>query len=756
MLLTKDGTTRSALVVGANATWLERHAADELTRYLHAISGAEIPVTENPPAKGTLVAIGRAETNPLIADAIRTNHLTLSETYPGRDGFLIETITLDGREVLVLGGSTDRGTLYAAYALLEEVLGVGFFRDGERIPNAPTIRLPELHLTERPYFAEREDGNGCFYHYSASAWDWEDWKREFDWKAKRRVNIVWPLNVGGGIMGAILHEWGVLPQPPPPPKEPSLHERVFEYTHKLGMRIPCILPSGSSMPEAFYKAFPNCRTLLMQWSELAPYRQLHPADPLFRRLIVDYVRHYRARWGTDHLYIAEFASESRVLEGAEDVQEVRLDFARAMSDALKEADPQAVWVPSSWSFDLSADDPGNPWQANWTVEEVREYLDAISLPLVVWDLWSEEAEKYLRTDYFYGHPWGFGVLHSFGAGSYLHGDVRGLINRVHRLINEPKAKNCDLFLTQEEIVHYNGFFFELCAQLSWNPIPVTFERYLATYCRRRYGAEAGKSLEPAWRHLVDTVYGPESGTVKIILDPLYWFRPDLELLHGWPEDAERSKALWARRPAFVPRLRSAVEIFLSQPDLLRTNEMARRDLVDIASQWISERFSLALIRARDAFLGQDAGAFEDAAKVCLRLLDEKTRLLASWPPYRLDRKVERERKNWGDDASRATKHTHVWVTYEEDQHSVPLRDYYRMDLDGLVADYYKPRVAAYLDLLRRKLASGETKVSAEEFDALYTPIEEGFIAAPVRSLPEGEDPVAIVRELIAAGPDDTA
>ena len=49
------------------------------------------------------------------------------------------------------------------------------------------------------------------------------------------------------------------------------------------------------------------------------------------------------------------------------------------------------------------------------------------------------------------------------------------------------------------------------------------------------------------------------------------------------------------------------------------------------------------------------------------------------------------------EAAQRIKHFHVWCTDRVGSHSVPLRDYYRMDLDGLVADYYRPRVAAYID-----------------------------------------------------------
>ena len=169
--------------------------------------------------------------------------------------------------------------------------------------------------------------------------------------------------------------------------------------------------------------------------------------------------------------------------------------------------------------------------------------------------------------------------------------------------------------------------------------------------------------------------------------------------------------------------------------------------MDVTRQWIAERFNIALIGARDAFLAGDTATFDKNAPECRALLEEQARLAASWPAYRLDEKIERHRPEFGDDATRAIKHRHVWVTTDPTQHSVPLRDYYRQDLDGLIADYYAPRVDAYLDFLRTRLADGNLQVSAEEFDALYTPIEEAFIAAPARTLPH-DDPVDVVRDVL--------
>ena len=738
MTLTQNGQPVATIILDRNASDLERHAVAELNGYIQRISGAVLPVAHER-VNGASVLVGAVARRAMGKNA------------PQGDTFAIQCDTSEG--TLLIAGGSDRATLWTVYAFLEDMLGVGFFRDGEHIPSLPTIDVPALNIVETPRFPERFEGNGCIYTYSTSSWGWDEWRAEVDWRAKRRVTEIWPLNVGGEIHGEIHDAWGIT-QPPKTrgtgnsksrAAKKSLHERIRDYSRSLGMRVPIIL--SASFSKEYFAAHPEIRTILLKWSELEPYRIIHPADPQFRRYLVEYIRRYTERYGTDHLYIAEFTSESRVLEGADNIQEVREMFVRAVSDAIREADPDGVWLPSTWSFDITPEDPSRPWDVAWTPEHVYGYLEAISVPFIVHDLWSEGSKKYQRLDWFKGHPWAFGVLHSFGAGGYIHGDVRELVELSQDLVTNPRAKNCVMYGAQSEQIDFNSFYFELVARLSWDPAPVTLDGFIADYCRHRYGEDAGPRMEEAYRLLAETAYGPECGTVKLILDPAYWFRPDLDLLPGWPEDNDTMRQYRANRPQWLPKLRAAVEVFLSAPELLAENRFAVRDLVDVTRQWIAERFNIALVNVRDAFLAGDKAAFDKNAPECRALLAEQARLAASWPAYRLDEKIERHRPEFGDDAARAIKHRHVWVSTDPTQHSVPLRDYYRQDLDGLIADYYAPRVDAYLDLLKTRLAEGNLQVSAEEFDALYTPIEEAFIASPSRTLPH-DNTVDVVRDVL--------
>jgi hypothetical protein len=734
VFITQNGSPRADIVLAPNAPWLVRHAAEELSTYIERISGAELGVSGRCPDTGSCILLGS------VSD---TGH-----DEPVGDEFIVRTSLTNGQEALILSGGTDRATLWAVYAFLEDVLGIGFFRDGEQIPERPTIEVTDLAIHEKPRFRERGDGNGCIYHYSTSWWDWDDWRRELDWNAKRRVTQYYAPLVGAGVMVDLNRKWGIsdeIKHPGQAPEDETLNLRIFEYARKLGMRFAMSLPTAT-MPQQFFDDNPEVRRLVVQWSELPPFTMIHPSDPMFKRFHADFIDLYSLRYGNDHLYLAEFASESTILEGADDKHEPRLVFARAISDALLAADPIAEWIPSTWSFDFEPSEFGSMVAGESSPEEVRQFLDTIEVPCVIHDLWAEEAAKYQHCEHFFGNPWGFGVLHSMGWGGYMHGDVRELVNQVHAVSSEP-ASNCIDFLVESELIDHNPFYYELCSKLSWSPLDIDVESFVADYCAHRYG-EPGESLIPAYNLLIETVYGPDCGTINIPLDQMYMMRPDLELDNGWPRYREQRDALRAVRPSWLPKLYQAITIFLAQPDLLSSNEMAVRDLIDITRHYLAERFNIALIAGRDAFLAGDGESLERNAGECRQILVDQARLLSGWPAYRLNRKIELERKNWGDDACRAIKHTHVWVTYAETEHSPPLRDYYRQDLDGLVADYYAVRVDAYFDLLHSKLEHGVTTVDDGEFEALYAPIEAEFVASPVRSLPQS-DPVETAREIAA-------
>ncbi|MFQ5585132.1 MAG: alpha-glucuronidase family glycosyl hydrolase, partial [Calditrichia bacterium] len=142
------------IFIGTSATWIEKHAAEELQKYVEAITGVKWEIISLGPAdkhlrKAFTVAIGRAETNPIVRELIDAGKIRLSDDFPGQDGLIVQSASLKNRNYLVIGGSQDVGTLYGVYHYLENACGCGFFADGEYIPKSREVPLKNISYVEK-------------------------------------------------------------------------------------------------------------------------------------------------------------------------------------------------------------------------------------------------------------------------------------------------------------------------------------------------------------------------------------------------------------------------------------------------------------------------------------------------------------------------------------------------------------------------------------------------------------------------------
>ncbi|MBO3803027.1 MAG: hypothetical protein JTT11_04005, partial [Candidatus Brockarchaeota archaeon] len=167
--------------------WLEKHAAEEFAKYVKAMTGAKPAIVPSPaslPKKGVVVSVGKTS----VSDSLFKKRLAKVAGEAGEEGFLIKSADGSGGKCLLLLGGSPRGTLYAVYHYLEKFCGVGFFWDGERIPKLEEIPVDGIDVFERPYFPIREYMMDC--EYTSYWWGWKEWKREVDWAAKHRFNVL--------------------------------------------------------------------------------------------------------------------------------------------------------------------------------------------------------------------------------------------------------------------------------------------------------------------------------------------------------------------------------------------------------------------------------------------------------------------------------------------------------------------------------------------------------------------------------------
>ncbi len=170
MVLAEAGKSDYQIVVGMEAAPSEVYAASELQRFLKEISLVNIPiVSDQVPFSGKEILVGNNS---------HLKHLDITTDWDvlGDEGYSIKT----SGDCLILAGGKKRGTLYAVYGFLEDILGCRWFTpDVSHIPHLDRVEVPELNLRKIPVL-----------EYRAVGWAPAN---DPDWAARNHVNSGSPL-----------------------------------------------------------------------------------------------------------------------------------------------------------------------------------------------------------------------------------------------------------------------------------------------------------------------------------------------------------------------------------------------------------------------------------------------------------------------------------------------------------------------------------------------------------------------------------
>ncbi len=147
LTLAKDGIPSADIILAANAKPAEVTAASELAHYLGLMCGGEFAVKTEPEASALPNGIYVGSTAKAAELGINAGSLPEEQW----------VIRVAGNALVLVGGG-HRGTIYAAYRLLEEELGVHWWNPWEEtVPDLAAIGLPDdLNLTGRPAFPYRD------------------------------------------------------------------------------------------------------------------------------------------------------------------------------------------------------------------------------------------------------------------------------------------------------------------------------------------------------------------------------------------------------------------------------------------------------------------------------------------------------------------------------------------------------------------------------------------------------------------------
>lgn len=154
--LTSEGKTDYVIVTASDAIPSEKTAAMELQTYLKEISGADFPIIDEKKADNQHLAkridVGWTENAKQTLKDVNRKDLKA-------DGIVIRT---EG-DSLYLAGGRPRGTLYAVYTFLEDVLGVRWWTPTENyIPKSSIVSISSLNMHYTPRFMLRSMNSAEF------------------------------------------------------------------------------------------------------------------------------------------------------------------------------------------------------------------------------------------------------------------------------------------------------------------------------------------------------------------------------------------------------------------------------------------------------------------------------------------------------------------------------------------------------------------------------------------------------------------
>jgi len=742
-------TMRVTIVPPRGGGWLGDHAVAELTRYTAAMTGVTPRTRPQPPDAGPDEVVITLS----LGTATRTLAALPGGDDPQRrqDGFVIRSA---GRGRVEIAAERPIGLLYGAYTYLEDCCGVGFFWDGDYVPQRSDLPTADLRIAQVPRWPLR--------HFNfAFGWGLTKWhnqlrpaaerRRLLDWMAKRKLNlsaqVFSPTIAHSGTAAARV--FGLDDRVPdnftfagwpgcldfPAEVRTRLTKNWLGYGRRLGIRWIYYLAFGQ-LPHQFRETHPEYRYVdNLGYSATA----LYPDDPEATRWMQAFYGELIRTYGTDHLYLDSPFVESSGAADPEESFSLKLAAAQRMCDVFRALDSKAIWGSDSWDF--------GALPTVWTPERIARYYAALPREMMlVYDTAGVENPFYQRTNYFGGTRWALATLHSFQGDDHLHGDLQHALDAIQQVSRDPQAGNCQGIFHVPETSGHNVLYFDLTTHLAWQPDGVTLPGYLRQYVRRRFGEADADRMLPAVQALVRAVY-QGGGTVPVYHKLGCWYAPE-----WWPIVDEHRSDSDARPGLLVSarELQQAVDLALECEATQGRNPLYVNDLVDWTRTYLAHLCNWAVLDAYDAFGQGDTARLHRSADLARQCLHHVEAILSTRPDFSLQAQIERVMSVPG---------TNPYLPWYIKQHCV--NDLYSAnEVYEQHHWFYAPRLEVYLGELESRAARNVRTIAWTDIADRCSAIQDRWlnedIAVPAEAKFAGTSMEAVRAAVAALTPLDAA
>lgn len=352
--LTINAVPASTIIVGRRATWLDRHAAEELRDYVKKISGTILNIADETLTMAVTVnriLIGRPSTSDLVKNFADQNPGILpAESDTENDCLAI----VQRGEVLVLSGSNDRSVYYSVCHLLQTVFHVGFYWDRDVYEANPDMTVPDnLTIVERSAFKFRHTIGQWVYNHGAFLNEAER-REELDKYARNKINSyrLYSWNSYARKMTFIkLGVPGIEIKPEDIARRDIIRDTI-EYAQALGIDIMVTLPPDE-MTQDFHKLYPNARYFGSEWvkdDNAAPQTKpcLYPEDPMFKTFFQTFVKVWIEEYGPVHNFVASPPCESHISTTIDDYINISVNYSKYTYEAVHKLVPEARVFFDGW------------------------------------------------------------------------------------------------------------------------------------------------------------------------------------------------------------------------------------------------------------------------------------------------------------------------------------------------------------------------------------------------------------------------